>query len=87
MNKYNRSLRLWALALATGSALWLVGCSPSDATIEKTATPASSSRIQILEESSRGENTYTIFRDKTTGREYCHIDGFYSGAVIELRAP
>jgi hypothetical protein len=35
MTKYNptqnirRSLKLWALALATGSALWLSGCRPA----------------------------------------------------------
>jgi len=83
MKLKNTKWPLIALSLAICSAF--SGCSPSDEPIEKSATVKASSRILILEETSRGENTFTIFRDKETGREYVHIARFYSGCVIELR--
>lgn len=65
-------------------AFCMCGCGPNDATITKETVESKTSRIVIVEESSRGENTYIVLRDSKTGMEYLYVDGFYAGAIVQL---
>lgn len=68
MNEYNRSLRLWALALATGSALWLSGCAKDPMSTERTDN--SNITVDLLFE----KDGVKVYRFTDSGRSIYYTD-------------
>jgi hypothetical protein len=88
MNKHTttqnirRSVKLSALALVAGSALWLSGCAPEADTSMAKVRPQQASRfaverVGVFEDDLAYGNRRGIYviTDKTTGREYIGVSG------------
>lgn len=61
----------------------LVGCSEDSEKVSDKGKVTSS--IIVVEEFTKGQDTYSVLRDEKTGHEYLYIDGYKSGCIIELR--